>query len=131
MDMIITFPGGKRVNAEYKGFTVQTDQPESDGGENSAPAPFDLFLASIGTCAGIYVLSFCQQRGIPVEGARLVQRTERDPASRMIGRIAIDIELPAGFPEKYREAVKSAAELCTVKKHIQKPPAFDIQVKIG
>ena len=129
--MIITFPGGKRVDAEYKGFTVQTDQPATAGGEGSAPAPFDLFLASIGTCAGIYVLSFCQERQIPIEGARLVQRTERDPETRLIGRIAIDIELPPGFPEKYREAVKSAAELCTVKKHIARPPAFDIQVKIG
>ncbi len=129
--MIITFPGGKRVDAGYKGFTIRTDQPVSGGGENSAPAPFDFFLASIGTCAGIYVLSFCQERGIPVEGARLVQRMERDPETKMIARLAIDIELPAGFPEKYREAVRSAAELCTVKKHIARAPAFDIQVKIG
>ncbi len=131
MDMIVTFPGGKRVDAAYKGFTIRTDQPPAAGGEGSAPSPFDLFLASIGTCAGIYVLGFCRERRIPIEGARLVQRMERNPETKMIGRIAIDIELPAGFPEKYREAVKSAADLCTVKKHIARPPEFDIQVKIG
>ena len=81
MAMIITFPGGKRVDAQYKGFTIQTDQPESAGGGGSAPAPFDLFLASIGTCAGIYVLAFCQERGIPADGTQLTMETERDPDS--------------------------------------------------
>ncbi|MCK5331318.1 MAG: osmotically inducible protein OsmC, partial [Candidatus Marinimicrobia bacterium] len=62
MDMKITFPGGKKINAEYNGQIIKTDQAVASGGNGSAPEPFDLFLASIGTCAGIYVLGFCQQR---------------------------------------------------------------------
>ncbi|MDA8242639.1 MAG: osmotically inducible protein OsmC, partial [Elusimicrobia bacterium] len=57
-EMEITFPGGKKVNALWHGFEIATDQPKSSGGDNSAPAPFDLFLASLGTCAGIFVLGF-------------------------------------------------------------------------
>lgn len=126
MDMEITFPGGKKVNAIYKGFTIKTDQPEHSGGQGLAPAPFDLFLASIGTCAGIYVLSFCQARNIPVEGVRLIQRTQRNSETRMIDKITIEIQLPPGFPEKYGEALVKSAEFCAVKKHIHNPPAFDI-----
>lgn len=126
MDMEITFPGGKKVNAIYKGFTIKTDQPEHSGGEGLAPAPFDLFLASIGTCAGIYVLSFCQARNIPVEGVRLIQCTESNPETKMIDRITIEIQLPPGFPEKYGKALVRSAEFCAVKKHIHNPPAFDI-----
>ncbi len=115
--MEILFPGGKRVDALFDGFTVQTDQPVSSGGENSAPAPFDLFLASIGTCAGIYILSFCQQRSIPTEEIRLVQNNGRNPETGFL-EIGIDIVVPSGFPEKYRNALIRSAELCAVKKHI-------------
>ena len=117
MKMEILFPGGKRVDALFDGFTVQTDQPVSSGGENSAPAPFDLFLASIGTCAGIYILSFCQQRSIPTEEIRLVQNNGRNPETGFL-EIGIDIVVPSGFPEKYRNALIRSAELCAVKKHI-------------
>jgi ribosomal protein S12 methylthiotransferase accessory factor len=126
MDMKITFPGGKRVNAEYNGFTHLTDQPAASGGENSAPSPFELFLASLGTCAGFYVQSFCQQRGIDMAGIELRQTMEWDAQTHLIGRINIEILLPAAFPEKYRAAVVQAAQLCTVKKHLENPPKFNL-----
>jgi ribosomal protein S12 methylthiotransferase accessory factor len=131
MDIVVKFPGGKRVDAEYKGFTVKTDQPVQGGGGGTAPSPFDLFLCSIGTCAGIYVLNFCQERNIPTDGSALVLGLERDPESKMIRKISIDINLPKDFPRKYSNAVRSAAELCPVKKHIANAPAFDIKVNIG
>jgi ribosomal protein S12 methylthiotransferase accessory factor len=126
MDMEIVFGGGKRVNALYKGFTIKTDQPPDLGGDGSAPSPFDLFLTSIGACAGFYVFSFCQERGISTEGIQLIQRMERDPQAKMVRKIEIEIHLPEKFPEKYRGAVVKAAELCTVKKHLDDPPTITV-----
>ncbi len=126
MDMKITFPGGKRVDAEYNGFTHRTDQPLDNSGENSAPQPFDLFLVSLGTCAGIYVLSFCQKRGIDTANIELRQNMEWEPQSYRVSKISIEIVLPASFPEKYRAAVVQAAQLCTVKKHLENPPTFNL-----
>jgi putative redox protein len=126
MDMKITFPGGKRVDAEYNGFTHKTDQLREDGGESSAPQPFDLFLVSLGTCAGIYVLSFCQKRGIDTSAIELRQSMDWDPQTHRIAKINIEIALPASFPEKYRAAVVQAAQLCTVKKHLENPPQFNL-----
>ena len=126
--MEIRFPGGQRVDAYYKGFTIRTDQPEAEGGENSAPSPFDLFLSSIGTCAGFYVLNFCRERKISYQNIQLNLITERDQAKGLIGKIKIEIKLPAGFPEQYREAVVRAANLCTVKKHLVDPPDFQINI---
>jgi ribosomal protein S12 methylthiotransferase accessory factor len=124
--MVVRFPGGKRVDAEYAGFTVKTDQPADLGGEGSAPAPFDLFLASIATCAGIYVKGYCDARGIGTEGVGLEMRIEREGDSPRIARLVTVIRLPPGFPEKHRDAVIRAADLCAVKKHILKPPAFEV-----
>lgn len=128
MDMEIRFPGGKRVDALYKGYTITTDQPTRSGGDGSAPAPFDLFMASIGTCAGFYVLAFCQTRAIPTEDVKIVLRTEKDGETRMIRKITIEIRLPPGFPEKYRKAVVRSAKMCTVTKHMLDPPLFDVYV---
>jgi len=126
MEMIIDFPGGSRVDAHFGSFTVKTDQPPVA----SAPSPFATFLASIGTCAGIYVLGFCKQRNLPTEGIRLVERIHTDPATGMVGKIDIEIQLPATFPEKYRGAVIKSAEMCAVKKAIEYPPKFEVTTTV-
>jgi len=126
MEMLIDFPGGARVDAHFNQFTVKTDQPPQGGGQGSAPTPFATFLASLGTCAGIYVLGFCRQRGIPTDGIRLLQRMESDPQTGLISRVSLDIQLPPAFPEKYREAVIRSAEQCAVKKHFEHPPVIDV-----
>ena len=126
MEMLIDFPGGARVDAHFNQFTVKTDQPPQGGGEGSAPTPFATFLSSVGTCAGIYVLGFCRQRGIPTAGIRLVQRMESNPLTGMIEHVTLDIQLPADFPEKYRDAVIRSAEQCAVKKHFEHPPAIQV-----
>lgn len=110
------------MDAFYKGFTIKTDQPEAEGGENSAPSPFDLFLTSIGTCAGFYVLNFCRERNIPYQDIELKLSSERNQAKGLIDKITIEVKLPADFPEQYQEAVVRAANLCTVKKYFANPP---------
>ncbi len=127
MSMKITFPGGQAVNALYKDFTIGTDQPEAAGGDGSAPSPFDLCLAALGTCAGFFALRFCQERKIDATGMRLELETEQDPDShRKLDRVQIRIHLPPGFPEKYRKAIIRAAEQCSVKRMIQEPPDFEV-----
>lgn len=131
MEMMVDFSGGSRVTAHFGSFAVQTDQPKDMGGDNSAPTPFQMFLASLATCAGFYVLGFCRKRNIPVEGIRLIQRTEDNPSTKMVTRILLDIQLPPGFPEQYTTAVARAAEQCFVKKHLEHPPAFEVSALIS
>ena len=126
-EMTVNFPGGKRVTAAYNSFEIATDQSEKDGGEGSVPEPFDLFLASLVTCAGIYVLSFCQKRNIPHESVRLIQSWERDEKTRRLTTIRIIIEVPPNFPDKYHKALVRAASQCSVKKTIEDPPEFVVE----
>lgn len=130
MEMVIDFPGGAKVDAHFGPYTVNTDQPRMGGGEGSAPTPFAVFLASIGTCAGIYVLGFCQQRGLPTDGIRIVQRMHSDPFTGMVGKIDLEIQVPPSFPDKYRPSLVRSAELCAVKKHFENPPVFDVTTQV-
>jgi putative redox protein len=128
--MEVTFDGGKVITAHLDGHMIKTDQPVRGGGGNTAPAPFDLFLASIGTCAGIYIKSFCDQRGISAENIKIIQSVEFDAALRLPSVISLDIQLPIDFPEKYKAAVINAAELCLVKKTMIHPPEFRISASV-
>ncbi|DAC73240.1 MAG TPA: osmotically inducible protein OsmC [Thermoplasmata archaeon] len=128
MEMEIRFPDGKKVEALFGDFTVRTDQPIVDGGSGTAPSPFDLFLASIGTCTGYYVLSFCQKNNIPTENITLHASMQRNPKTHLVERCDITIRIPDDFPQKYEKAVIKAAETCTVKRHLQNPPTIDIKV---
>ena len=130
-EMIVTLPGGKRVDTTIGSHVIRTDQPTTGGGEDSAPTPFDLFLASIGTCAGIFVAGFCQKRGLPTEGIRIAQRNEVDPETGTLLRVELDIRVPADFPEKYLEALVRVADQCKVKKAIQAQPVFEVKAVVG
>ena len=131
MKMEIFFDGNKKVNARIHGQIVKTDQPIEAGGNGSAPAPFDLFLASIGTCAGIYVKGFCDQRGLNTENIKITQTMVFNPETKLIGKISLDIHLPSDFPEKYKDAVINVANLCAVKKHIMNPPVIEVITSIS
>jgi putative redox protein len=128
--MEITFDGGKVITAHLNGHDIKTDQPLMGGGTNLAPSPFDLFLASIGTCAGIYVKSFCDQRGVSSENIKIIQTMEYDRSTGLPTDIKLDIQLPVDFPEKYKDAVINVAELCKVKKTIANPPKFEVVTSI-
>lgn len=129
--MQITFEGNKKVIADFNGHRIVTDQPTKAGGDGTAPAPFDLFLASLGTCAGIFVKSFCDQRGISTEGIHLEQTMKFNPETHLIGDLEIKIFLPPTFPEKYKEAVINSANLCAVKRHLHNPPNMVVTAQIG
>lgn len=131
MEMKVAFPGGLAVTAAFKGHTVTTDQAVEHGGGGTAPEPFDLFLASLGTCAGLYALRFCQQRGIATQGLGLNLTTEKHPEEKRLALVRLEIELPDGFPEKYREALIRSVDQCAVKRHILAPPRFEVVTVAG
>jgi ribosomal protein S12 methylthiotransferase accessory factor len=129
MEIKITFTGGKKVNAEIDGMVIPTDQPRKYGGEGSAPTPYDHFLASIGTCAGIYVLSFCEERKIPTDRISLVERfeTEKRGNKVVLTKIILEVIVPPEFPEKYHNALIKVIDQCAVKKTLTNPPKFAIR----
>ncbi len=127
MDMRVTFPGGRRVDASFGPFTVQTDQSVEGGGEGAFPEPFAYFLSSLATCAGIYVLVFCQRRSIPTDDLEVVQTATFDEKTHRLTKVAIQIRVPDGFPEKYRAAVARAAASCAIKKVLDSPPELTVE----
>lgn len=122
----VTFAGGKRVDAVLGGQVIHTDQSVAHGGAGSAPEPFELFLASLATCAGLYVLVFCQARSIPTDQIRLVQDQLFEDGK--LRGIRLNIMVPLDFPAKYLDAVRAAANGCKVKSALTAPPDVEVVV---
>jgi ribosomal protein S12 methylthiotransferase accessory factor len=131
MKMEISFPGGKRVFSDYNGFTVETDQSEKDGGNSSAPTPSDLFFASIGTCAGIYAVNFCEKRDIDPNYLKIEVDFQAHQKSNMIEKVIFNLDIAPEFPEKYIPAIIKSMNLCYVKKHFEQPPQFEFVTNNG
>ena len=129
-ELIITLPGKRRVDAAFGHHVVHTDQPVDNGGDDGAPSPFQLFLASIGTCAGIFVQGFCAKRSLDPSGIRIVERPSYDEQGTLKD-VSLSVELPGDFPEKYREALLRVVEQCSVKKAIAAQPTFTVRAVGG
>lgn len=125
-EVLVTLPGARRIDAHIRGHVIRTDQPLDNGGEDSAPSPYELFLASLGTCAGIFVQGFCAARNIPCQDIRIVERLHNDD-SGTLQNVELEIQLPESFPERYREAVLHVVERCSVKRAIQAQPHFSVR----
>jgi len=125
----VNFPGGKRVDAKIGDVLIKTDQSKANGGEGSFPEPFELFLTSLATCAGIYALDFCQTRGVNTDDMVLKMICERDREKKLYTKMSFNLTLPKDFPEKYRKAITRSMELCSVKKHLQNPPEITVNLE--
>lgn len=125
MEIKITLSDNKKVNAQIGKHTIYTDQPLSSGGDGTAPSPIVLFLASLGTCAGFYIKSFCDSRGISTDNIEIIQKVNYDNATNKISKVIIEVQLPKDFPDKYKESVLLSTNQCAVKQYLNNP--FEVE----
>ena len=116
--MKITFEGNKKVKVHVKNFDIMTDQSKEHGGDSSAPTPIDLFLASLGSCSGVFVLNFLKQHNLP-ETVYLPLEPECNINEYVIDKIKVFIHVPPDFPAKYENALVEGAKRCLVARHVK------------
>jgi len=124
----VTFPGGKKIDAAIGNLTVHSDQKRENGGDETAPEPFELFLASIATCAGIYALEFCLARKLSAEGMQITMHCEFDADQTRCRKLTVSLKVPEGFPEKYKRPIVRVMDKCSVKRQILNPPEIVVEV---
>ena len=125
----VTWDGGVRFTADVRGHKVHVDQPLQGGGEDSAPGPLDLLPASLGTCVAYFVQQFLVTRGVDPTGLEVAVEVMGAPNPHRIGRFDVRVQVPAGMPERYREAVARVAETCTVHHTLSHTPEIAVSVE--
>jgi putative redox protein len=119
---VVSFPSPTRIQASAGGLTVEVGPPPDRGGDPDAYGPFDILLCSLAACTGFQVADFLRERGFDTADAGVRIEAERSPETHLLERISIEIDVPAGFPDKYRDAIVRAAGLCFIKQQLGQKP---------
>ena len=114
----ITFPGNKKVDVKFNNYKIKTDQSKENGGDETAPEPFDIFVSSIGACAGIYAKTFCDVRKLSTDSMYVFVDVALKEEQKLMEEISITLHVNQQFPEKYIKAITKAMEFCSVKNQL-------------
>lgn len=126
-EFTVTLPGGRRAETTIRGHRLVTDQPQDNGGDDTAPTPYELMLAAVGTCVAVTIQGFAAKRGIPFDGITVKQSMRYAADGWQLVAVDLEVHLPPDFPEKYREAALRAAGECSVKKVMAAGPEFIVR----
>ena len=114
----VTFPGNKKVDVEFDKYIVKTDQNKIHGGDDTAPEPFNLFLSSLASCAGIFAVSFCEVRKLDTNGMHIILDIRNKEGQKHIDEIILTLHVNKTFPEKYINAIIKSMNGCAVKQQL-------------
>lgn len=129
MEMKIEHSGGMQFKAKVRSHTVIIDQPKDGGGKDEGPTPPELFVASLGSCIGVYALWFCQKRKIPSEGMAInITWTKSATPPARIDKIDAQIILPKGCPPEHQAGLVEQVSKCLVHNSITHAPDIKITV---
>ena len=129
MKVEVNLQQGFLFKAVCGGHEVFTDQHQAEGGADQAMTPAELFIASLGTCIGVYAVRFCKRHNLPTEGMKvfLDWSNAKDPVR--IGSIKAELHYPHNIPETEKKGLLRMAEACFVHETILHKPEIVIELK--
>ncbi len=123
----VTFPGNKKIDVAFNNFKIKTDQAKENGGDETAPEPYDVFISSLAACAGIYAKSFCDVRKLSTNNMYISCNVSFKEEQKLMDQVNITLHVNQDFPEKYIKAIIKSMNGCAVKNQLHP----DIKIETG
>jgi uncharacterized OsmC-like protein len=129
-DIVVRRERGDRYRIEVRGHAVWVDQPSRDGGDDSAPTPTELFVASLAACVAFYGGRYLARHHLSSDGFGVECSFDlaEDRPTR-VGSITISVVLPETFPQERHEAFLAVVEHCTVHNSMRTRPEIAIGLR--
>jgi len=124
----VAHESGDRFSIGIREHVIHVDQPESDGGADSAPTPTELFVASLASCVAFYARRYLQRHGLPEDGLSVAAEAEFGAKPSRVAAITVALTLPDRVPQDKRAALLAVASHCTVHNTLEDPPQVSIQL---
>ena len=125
--IVVRSVGGDRLRIEVRGHELFTDQPVEDGGDNTAPTPTELLVASLAACIGFYAERFMRRHGLTTDGLKISCTYTWAENPHRVGGVELDLEV-AGLTQAKRVAFTRVIEHCTVHNTLAQPPLVRIKI---
>lgn len=120
--------GGDRFGIAVRGHTLTVDQPADAGGEDTAPTPTELLVASLASCIAFYARRYLARHGLPTHGLGVDASFEMGAHPARVSAVDVRLHLPAGVPESRRGPLLAVARHCTVHNTLEHAPDIAIEL---
>jgi putative redox protein len=127
--MDVRFVSGEAYEVAVRGHRLVVDQPVEAGGEDDAPTPTELFVASLATCVAFYAGRYLTRHGFNRDGLGVsVSFDMADDRPARVAVVRLTVRVPADLPAERRPALQAVASHCTVHNSLTTPPDVTIDV---
>jgi LmbE family N-acetylglucosaminyl deacetylase/uncharacterized OsmC-like protein len=124
--MRVEHQGADRFDISIRGHVISVDQPVQDGGDDTAPTPTELFIASLASCVAFYARRYLARHGLPTQGLAVEATFEMGTRPARVSGIDVRLILPVGVPDERRDALLAVASHCTVHNTLLTTPRVTI-----
>ena len=124
--MRVEHRGGDKFDINIRGHVVRVDQPVKDGGEDTAPTPTELFIASLASCVAFYARRYLARHNLPTDGLAVEATFDMGAKPARVAGIDVRLIVPEGVPAERLDALLAVATHCTVHNTLATKPEVSI-----
>lgn len=125
----VRFVAGETYEFRARGHRILVDQPPEIGGDDTAPTPVELFVASLATCVAFYAGRYLVRHGFSRDDLRVwVDYTMSSERPARVEVIHLAVRVPESLPVAQRSALRAVLSHCTIYNSLSAPPAITIDL---
>jgi putative redox protein len=106
--------------------TITTDEPESLGGTDTAPAPHELLASALASCVSTMVVLYARRHDWNVGDVRVDVNYDADVTPRAV---EVTLHLPDGLTNEQTERLRRVANSCPVRRALQAGFTFEERIE--
>jgi len=117
---------GDQFDITIRGHVISVDQPLPDGGNDTAPTPTELFIASLASCVAFYARRYLDRHHLATDGLAVEATFDMGARPARVAGIDVRLIVPDSVPAERREALLAVASHCTVHNTLAATPEVSI-----
>jgi uncharacterized OsmC-like protein len=125
----VKYLGNISFQAQAGGHTFTIDLSKDKGGSDLGMDPPEVFMASLGSCIGVYITRYCKNVKLNADGLDIHLDWCLSDDKTTIETINVRIELPNAEVGRRKDALLKVAGHCLIHNTIQNPPEIKMTLK--
>lgn len=124
--VVVTWRGGVRFDAETRGHRITLDQPRDEGGTDEGITPVECLAVSLGSCVAYFAARFAQRHALPIRDLQVTTGWDYAEQPHRVGRFDVQVAFRGVVDAAMRDRLLRVAEACTVHHTLTHAPEIRV-----